>query len=274
MLRGRGGLVLPDSQGPRVMASVRGPKRWTLPSSPSTTWGLRQVLVTIRRSRSCALGHGLNTNTGVRDVQTESDPWNIHGQVWEVATLARDGSSLTLRPSEGEVQVKQYLRPGDPAPDFRAKRLNGETIDLRQASAALGKNADPRAKEALANNLRRQVDALIPSLAERDLRKRTDTLKRLRELGPDAAPLLLDHLGLVRSDVRNAIVGVLGQMKSPAVLPGLIERVGHSRLERSQRFAYESIMRTMRDESRHAVNDLVRLLSMLWAGSRIVEPPR
>ncbi len=64
-----------------------------------------------------------------------SEPFNIHGRVWEVASMTPDGLKMVLRPSKAKVEMKAYLDPGCPAPPFAATGLDGNPIDLRQAAA-------------------------------------------------------------------------------------------------------------------------------------------
>jgi hypothetical protein len=62
-------------------------------------------------------------------------PFNIHGKVWEVASLSPDGTSLSLRPSEAKVEMQAYLEPGYPAPKFTAQDLDGKPVDLAEEAA-------------------------------------------------------------------------------------------------------------------------------------------
>ena len=64
-----------------------------------------------------------------------NEPFNVRGKVWEVASLSADGLSLTLRRSQADVPVKPYLTPGNPAPQFMAHGLDGNSIELRAAAA-------------------------------------------------------------------------------------------------------------------------------------------
>jgi S1-C subfamily serine protease/thiol-disulfide isomerase/thioredoxin len=64
-------------------------------------------------------------------------PFNVHGKVWEVASLSPDGLHLTLQRSLADVPIKPYLNAGYPAPEFVGRGLDGQTIDLRaEASKA------------------------------------------------------------------------------------------------------------------------------------------
>jgi thiol-disulfide isomerase/thioredoxin/S1-C subfamily serine protease len=67
-----------------------------------------------------------------------NEPFNVHGKVWEVASMTADGLHIALQPSRAEVAIKPYLDPGCPAPEFVGKGLDGQTIDL-QAEATKGK---------------------------------------------------------------------------------------------------------------------------------------
>lgn len=59
-----------------------------------------------------------------------AEPFNIHGAVFEVASLSPDGTRLIIKPSAADVQMRAYLTPGEPAPHFTAEGLNDEVIDL------------------------------------------------------------------------------------------------------------------------------------------------
>ena len=59
-------------------------------------------------------------------------PFNIHGKVWEIASLSSDGTELRIRPSDASVEMRRYLDPGCPAPAFAATGLDEKPIDLAQ----------------------------------------------------------------------------------------------------------------------------------------------
>ena len=63
------------------------------------------------------------------------EPFNIHGAVWEVASIRADGRTMILRPSSAKVEMKPYLDPGYPAPPFTGKGLDGKQVDLRKIAA-------------------------------------------------------------------------------------------------------------------------------------------
>ena len=58
------------------------------------------------------------------------EPFNIGGVVYEVATLAPDGSRIVIGPSEAQVAEKLPLEEGFPAPTFEGIGLDGAEIDL------------------------------------------------------------------------------------------------------------------------------------------------
>ena len=64
-----------------------------------------------------------------------NEPFNVRGKVWEVAALSADGLSLTMRPSSADVPIKPYLTPGNAAPEFMGRGLDGASIDLRAEAA-------------------------------------------------------------------------------------------------------------------------------------------
>jgi thiol-disulfide isomerase/thioredoxin len=64
-----------------------------------------------------------------------NEPFSIHGKVWQVASLSPDGTSIGLRPSDAQVEMKAYLDVGYPAPPFTAKDLDGNPVVLAEEAA-------------------------------------------------------------------------------------------------------------------------------------------
>jgi len=64
-----------------------------------------------------------------------AEPFNVHGKVWQAASLSPDGTELVLRPSDAKVEMKMYLDVGYPAPAFAGKDLDDKSIDLKQSPA-------------------------------------------------------------------------------------------------------------------------------------------
>jgi thiol-disulfide isomerase/thioredoxin len=64
-----------------------------------------------------------------------NQPFNVHGKVWEVASMSADGLHITLRPSKANVPIKLYLTPGNPAPLFTGIGLDGKPVDLKAEAA-------------------------------------------------------------------------------------------------------------------------------------------
>jgi thiol-disulfide isomerase/thioredoxin len=58
-------------------------------------------------------------------------PFNVHGTTLEIASLSPHGLNLTLRHSKAKVAMKSFIAAGHPAPQFTAKDLQGNTIDLQ-----------------------------------------------------------------------------------------------------------------------------------------------
>ncbi|MCE5268904.1 MAG: TlpA family protein disulfide reductase [Planctomycetaceae bacterium] len=63
------------------------------------------------------------------------EPFNANGKVWEVESVSPDGLRIGFRRSAANVPIKAYLTPGNPAPEFVAKGLDGQTIDLKAEAA-------------------------------------------------------------------------------------------------------------------------------------------
>ena len=59
-----------------------------------------------------------------------NEPFNIHGKVWKVASLPSSGTLIEIRPSEASVEMHRYLDLGCPAPEFVAKGLDEEIVEL------------------------------------------------------------------------------------------------------------------------------------------------
>ena len=64
-----------------------------------------------------------------------NEPFNIHGKVWEVASVSPDGTILNLRASNASVAMKRYLDPGFPAPAFAGEDLSDNMIELDKVAA-------------------------------------------------------------------------------------------------------------------------------------------
>lgn len=60
-----------------------------------------------------------------------NEPFNVHGKVWEVASMSANGLDITMRPSKRDAPIKPYLSPGYPAPEFTGDGLDGRPIDLK-----------------------------------------------------------------------------------------------------------------------------------------------
>ena len=87
--------------------------------------------------------------------------------------------------------------------DLYIQALEDKDSQVRKiASASLSQSKAPRAILALKNSLTHQIDELLPLLSGRDYRKRSKAMSDLKELGPTAAPLLLDHLDKASSQSR------------------------------------------------------------------------
>lgn len=63
------------------------------------------------------------------------EPLNVHGKVWEVASVSADGLAITFRPSGALVAMKPYLTPGNPALPFAVTGLDGKPLDLKTEAA-------------------------------------------------------------------------------------------------------------------------------------------
>jgi S1-C subfamily serine protease/thiol-disulfide isomerase/thioredoxin len=64
-----------------------------------------------------------------------SEPFNVGGKVWKVASMSADGLSIVLQRSDKRVPAKPYLTPGNPAPAFKAELLGGGAFDLKAEAA-------------------------------------------------------------------------------------------------------------------------------------------
>jgi thiol-disulfide isomerase/thioredoxin len=63
------------------------------------------------------------------------EPFNVRGNVWEVASLSADGLRIALRRSKASVPIKAYLEVGYQAPAFTGRGLDGKPIDLKTEAA-------------------------------------------------------------------------------------------------------------------------------------------
>ena len=58
------------------------------------------------------------------------EPFNVHGTVYQVTRLTRDGAEIEIGPSGQWVEERLPLEPGHPAPVFTAQTTGGEEISL------------------------------------------------------------------------------------------------------------------------------------------------
>ena len=64
-----------------------------------------------------------------------NEPFNLWGKVWQVSSVAEDGSSLTLHRSKTAVALKTYPEVGYSAPRFAGAGIDGRPIDLQHEAA-------------------------------------------------------------------------------------------------------------------------------------------
>jgi len=74
----------------------------------------------------------LEANSDSAERHALAEPFNVHGQVWQVASLSPDGTKLELEPSAAKVEMKRRLEVGFAAPAFTAETLDGKPIDLKK----------------------------------------------------------------------------------------------------------------------------------------------
>ena len=55
-----------------------------------------------------------------------NEPFNVRGNVWEVASVSPDGLHIALRRSKANVPIKPYLDVGYPALEFSGEGLDGQ----------------------------------------------------------------------------------------------------------------------------------------------------
>lgn len=66
------------------------------------------------------------------------EPFNVHGQVWQVASVSPNGLELTLRPSDADVAMQRYLEVGYEAAAFEATGLDDQPIALAKNDSEAG----------------------------------------------------------------------------------------------------------------------------------------
>ena len=192
-------------------------------------------------------------------------------RVWIAVALHRVGEAGTA------VRFKELLDDDDDAvrrqavqtlgelekfdsTDLYIQALEDKTSDVRKiAYAVLRKIDDPKVKQALEKNVSVRVDDVVGQLAKvRDYRKQRQLMNELKELGPAAAPPLLDRLEKSSVQARNALAMAIGQLENPAVIAPSVERLKDPKLDRSLRGAYENILQSMGTKSRDAAKELLK----------------
>jgi HEAT repeat protein/Leucine-rich repeat (LRR) protein len=142
--------------------------------------------------------------------------------------------------------------------DLYIQALDDDDAQVRKiASTALSQSDDPRAEKALKSSVSYRLDQLVPLLSDRDYRKRSEAMRALRELGPEAAPTLLGRLEKASMQVRYDLASTIAHLRNPAVIQPSAEKLENPNLASSLRYPYENILRSLPDESREAVEELV-----------------
>jgi len=77
----------------------------------------------------------LETEADSAEYYRLTEPVNVHGKTWQVASLSADGREITLRRASVEVAAKPYLNPGYPALNFEGRGLNDRPVTLKDEAA-------------------------------------------------------------------------------------------------------------------------------------------
>jgi HEAT repeat protein len=190
-------------------------------------------------------------------------------RVWIAVALYRSGGKgaaerfgQLLEDTDEQIRRQTLVAVGQldgfDATDLYIAALEDAGTKVRKAArTALSESDNPRAVEALKKNLARELDELLPLLAERDYRKQREALSQLSELGPAVAPLLLDQLEKVSPQARMSLAMTIGRLGNPEVISPVVAKLKQADLDRSQRSAHETILRGMQDKAIDAALELV-----------------
>lgn len=147
---------------------------------------------------------------------------------------------------------------GFDATDLYVSALKDSDTGVRKNSAlALFKIETPSAQDALLEYVKPQVKALLPKLTGRDARVRSTALREVVNLGPAAAPILLDELEGMSSMSRSSVALAIGRLKNPAVITPVADRLKDTKLDANLRFSYEYVLRGCSDLARETIEELV-----------------
>jgi len=121
------------------------------------------------------------------------------------------------------------------------KAIQDDDLEVRNvARKALEGSKDAEVRKALEEANAKDIKDLVPQLAVRTTAQAAS--KRLRSLGPSAAPLLMKHMGQVKSlQAKFTLARLITELKSPEVAPLAARELKNPKLDRNTRFAFEQI---------------------------------
>ena len=143
--------------------------------------------------------------------------------------------------------------PDFDATDLQIIAMEDKDAEVRKTAAtALSKSEDPRAAEALERHYTAALDDLLPQLSE--TRKVPGVMAQLHQLGPAAAPFLLDRLfGQATPGTENYIAAAIGNLANPAVVPRVIEKLRDDGLSGQPRGRLEELVMGVGSKALHAI---------------------
>lgn len=143
------------------------------------------------------------------------------------------------------------------AVDLYVGALEDADSGVRKTSViALSKIDTPAAQESLNAYLSPRVKEVMTVLAGTDSRKQSTTLHQISDLGPAAAPMLLEQLENANQRIRYSLASAIGRLHNPKVIPPVLEKLQNPKLDENSRPVYEMILRASGDQGRESIDEL------------------
>jgi HEAT repeat protein len=252
----------------RLAAKVVGASR-PAEAVPALTKAVDDVDLETAKIAAMSLGE-IKSPESIARLRELSADTKRRARVWVAAALHKAGEAGTgdrfralLGDSDAQIRREAVTAlsdlPGlDPVELYIVALEDVDRQVSRAARGALERSDSPRAREALMAHLQRTVEQLAAKVAAADLRQRSEAFRDLRELGPAAAPFMMEQLERVAEPARITWASLVGQSGNPAVIATAAERLSNAELEQPLRLAYESVLRGLREQSRDPAKKLLQ----------------
>jgi HEAT repeat protein len=125
------------------------------------------------------------------------------------------------------------------------------------ASGLLAENDSPRAKKALEKYLTKRIKFIVEGLSDTNRTKQRQAQAELGQLGPEAAPHLLDAMEGEMTPLAAMYVGrAIGATGNTDALEPALDKLKDADLDPQKRSSYEYVLRGMMKDARKQIDEL------------------